>query len=206
MMGTSLSPRSRNDGDVVLSALVRSMPLGVLVVGSDGAITIANAHADAIFRARALELVGLEACDLLPELDAGVMGTEYEGTGRRLDGGDVLLRFRLQWVPVQDRRERVIYFCEASATALAGSRQPWHEELLNGTDLITEVDLDGRFLHVNHAAEHILGVAAHECVGMSGFDFIHPDDRDETVGHFAAWLNEGSSSTTLENRQIARSG
>jgi two-component system cell cycle sensor histidine kinase/response regulator CckA len=82
-----------------------------------------------------------------------------------------------------------------------------YRELIEGTsDLVTQVDAEGRFLYVNHNAETFFGCPAAACVGRSAFDFVHPDDRAKTKTAFKGWVRNGISSTTYENRSISLNG
>ncbi len=82
-----------------------------------------------------------------------------------------------------------------------------YRELVEGTEnLITRVDAQGRFTFVNSAARRVFGLAPDECLGLSAFDFIHPEDREFTRRSFERWRERGESSATIENRQVSRTG
>jgi PAS domain S-box-containing protein len=81
-----------------------------------------------------------------------------------------------------------------------------YSEIVEGTDnLITEVDVEGRFVFVNEAARKVFGLPPKACIGRSAFDFIHPDDRGKTYQSFLQWIEDKKSSVTFENRQVSRS-
>jgi len=86
--------------------------------------------------------------------------------------------------------------------ALKESQQRYREFVEGTDDLITRVDAEGRFIYVNHVAEKILGISRKKCIGMSAFDFIHPDDRERTQTEFAGWIRNRLRSITIENRQV----
>lgn len=73
-------------------------------------------------------------------------------------------------------------------------------------DLITQVDLNGTFLYVNSSSTKYLGVPPEQCIGLSAFDFIHPEDQEVTQNAFSEWLESDQKVFTFENRQIHRSG
>ena len=80
-----------------------------------------------------------------------------------------------------------------------------YREIIEGTDnLVTEVDSGGRFTFVNGASIEVFGLPPGECLGFLAFDFIHEDDREETLKNFSHWLKEKPSSATFENRQVNR--
>lgn len=80
-------------------------------------------------------------------------------------------------------------------------------EFVEGTDdLLTRVDLQGRFTYVNPASYRIFGLSPEECLGRSHLDFVHPDDRDRTRATFVAWTQGRMPGTWLENRQVSITG
>ena len=89
---------------------------------------------------------------------------------------------------------------------LRESRKQYHDLVERTTDLITRVDTEGRLLFVNHAAREVYGLAPQECIGRSAFDFIHPEDREETVASFGSWLENREEAFIHENRQVAVDG
>ena len=79
--------------------------------------------------------------------------------------------------------------------------------MVEGTsDLVTRVDGDGRFVYVNQAAEKILGVKPKACMGLSAFEFVHPEDRKKTQEWFDDCVHRQVASATIENRQVSRTG
>lgn len=78
-----------------------------------------------------------------------------------------------------------------------------YRSLVEGiSDLITHVDQDGKFIFVNHMSKQILGLLPNDCVGLSAFQFVHPEDRQKTED----WFNENTARKTqqavIENRQV----
>jgi len=73
-------------------------------------------------------------------------------------------------------------------------------------DLVTRVDGNGCLTYVNARARDVFGLEAHDCLGLSAFDFIHPDDREATVTKFRASIEQRLDSAEFENRQVSRSG
>ncbi len=82
-----------------------------------------------------------------------------------------------------------------------------YREFVEGTsDLITQVDRQGRFLFVNHSAERIYGLSPEECLGLKALAFVHPEDREETRRHFHNWVRNRTANVNHENRQMGRHG
>ncbi len=79
--------------------------------------------------------------------------------------------------------------------------------LVEGTEsFVTRVDTDGVLLYVNKAAERVYGLNAAECIGLSAFEFVHPDDQTHTREAFEEWLRMKTQRVTIENRQVSRTG
>ncbi|MCG3177964.1 MAG: Sensor histidine kinase RcsC [Phycisphaerae bacterium] len=86
-------------------------------------------------------------------------------------------------------------------------REQQYRDLLESTNfLITQVDRDGRFIYVNAAARSVFGLEPRDMIGQSAFDFVHPDDREQTRREFESWIRDRRSHLTFENRQIGTDG
>ena len=90
--------------------------------------------------------------------------------------------------------------------ALLKSESRYRNLVETTQDLITGVDAEGRFTFVNQMSQTYLGLAPEACVGLSAFDFVHPDDLERTRTSFAEWLGSGEPTLRFENRQVSRSG
>ena len=78
-----------------------------------------------------------------------------------------------------------------------------YRELVEGTsDLITHTDNDGNITFANRVSEKIFGFSPEECVGMSAFQFIHPDDRARTREWFDKCVAQKKQQANIENRQV----
>ena len=82
-----------------------------------------------------------------------------------------------------------------------------YREVVEGTDdLITQVDGDGNFTFVNHRAATYFGMSPADCVGLSAFTFVHPEDRERTNTWFVRCLEDRIRSDSIENRLLSRRG
>ena len=86
--------------------------------------------------------------------------------------------------------------------ALKKSEEKYREFVEGTEDLITQVNREGRFTFVNDKAEKIFGLGKDKCIGLSAFDFVHPDDRERTIAAFDQWFRNRMTNTTFENRQV----
>jgi len=83
---------------------------------------------------------------------------------------------------------------------LLASEAKYREFVEGSSDLITQVDQQGRFTFVNHTAEDILGCTPQDCIGKSAFEFIHPEDRQDTEAWFQEVIAKKLERTSFENR------
>lgn len=72
-------------------------------------------------------------------------------------------------------------------------------------DLLCIAGMDGYFKRVNPAFARILGYSGDELLGQPFVDFIHPDDRTETLREVSK-LTEGSPTLAFENRYRCKDG
>ena len=90
--------------------------------------------------------------------------------------------------------------------ALRQSQEHYSNLVENTPDLITSVDAEGRFVFVNGSARTFCGLEPQECIGLSAFDFVHPQDRQHTQNAFRQWSQSSEGTLNFENRQVSRSG
>jgi diguanylate cyclase (GGDEF)-like protein/PAS domain S-box-containing protein len=64
----------------------------------------------------------------------------------------------------------------ATKRSLSRTQVLYHIVLENVQDLISLVDLEGRYVYVSRSHEQVLGYAPEELIGRSGLVLIHPDD------------------------------
>lgn len=207
--------------------LLESAPDAIVIVDRDGAIRIVNGQAERLFGYERAEMIGERVELLVPErlrelhvrhragyttdLRARPMGIGMDLLARRKDGSEFPVEISLSpmWADegllitsvIRDISER-----NQAELALRESERRFREFVEGTDDLVVRVDPDNRFLYVNHTAERVFGFSPVECVGLSAFDFVHPEDRERTEAAFASWVAEGAASATLENRQLGRDG
>jgi PAS domain S-box-containing protein len=73
------------------------------------------------------------------------------------------------------------------------------------SDPIVVASFDGYFTRVNPATERLLGFTERELLARPYLDFVHPDDRERTVGEAAA-IAQGKATLSFENRFVHKDG
>ena len=66
--------------------------------------------------------------------------------------------------------------------------------------MISVVDADGRFQYQSPSLERILGYAPEETIGDTAWEYIHPDDREDTIEIFEAWMASAEAEGSIEYR------
>jgi two-component system, sensor histidine kinase and response regulator len=72
-------------------------------------------------------------------------------------------------------------------------------------DLLCIANFDGYFLRLNPAWERTLGIPREELLAKPWLDFVHPDDREATIGARSTIVND-SELTAFENRYRCADG
>ena len=72
-------------------------------------------------------------------------------------------------------------------------------------DMLCVLDFNGRFRRLNAAWEKTLGFTRDELMARPFIDFVHPDDRDRTLGQNRE-VRGGSQARLFENRYLCKDG
>lgn len=73
-------------------------------------------------------------------------------------------------------------------------------------DIFCIADIDGHFRLINPAAERILGYTREELYERPFMEFIHPDDRENTLQVIRERLAHGATVVNFQNRYICKDG
>ena len=77
----------------------------------------------------------------------------------------------------------------------------WYQTLIEQVDdLITVVDTDGTITYVSPAVTRVLGYDPEELIGHEGYEFVHPEDREQNAEALETVLSNPSTSKTTEVR------
>jgi len=66
--------------------------------------------------------------------------------------------------------------------ALLHSEQRFKALVQEGSDLIGILDAAGNYIYISPTSTSILGITPEEFMGRNAFEFIHPDDKERTLG------------------------
>ena len=72
-------------------------------------------------------------------------------------------------------------------------------------DLLCQLDFSGYFKRLNPAWERTLGWSRAELMSRPFIEFVHPDDRERTLGQNAR-VREGGQALGFENRYLCKDG
>ncbi len=115
--------------------------------------------------------------------------------------------FRTRLTPITDA-DGSAHFLLGIAEDITTQKSAAEERRLffnHSLDLMCIANGDGKFEQVNPAFVSTLGYSAEELCSRPYFDFVHPDDIDETISA-SSKLNEGEVVVSFQNRYICRNG
>ena len=153
------------------------------------------------------ELNGIEAAGIIKsETDIAIIFISGYGEPEYIEKAKKIEPFGYVMKPFDEREVRafveIALHKKAMEEALRKSEEKYREFVEGTDDLITQVDGEGVFIYVNHAAEKIFGMRPDQCVGVSAFDFVHPEDREKTRKILVSCVRDRQDSITFENRQV----
>jgi PAS domain S-box-containing protein len=82
----------------------------------------------------------------------------------------------------------------------------FHALLEQSTDRLSIVDEEGRYQFVSPAMEHLMGHEPEALLGESGFEYVHPDDRERVREAFENVVENPDEIPTVEYRFQHRDG
>ncbi|HKG98023.1 MAG TPA: ATP-binding protein, partial [Pyrinomonadaceae bacterium] len=109
--------------------------------------------------------------------------------------------------PVRDHTGKLIGFSKVMRDMTERNRLTEERDrfFALSMDMLTIVNLDGRFQRVNPAFQTVLGFSEEELLAMSVFELVHPDDRPKTVNEYEK-LAAGEPTKSMDNRLRSKEG
>ncbi|HEY9672675.1 MAG TPA: PAS domain S-box protein [Waterburya sp.] len=132
-----------------------------------------------------------------------------------LGAGDQVVTIDFSLKPVKDETGQVVLLIpegrdisdrKQAEQALRESEQRFRATFDQAAVGIAHVDLQGRFLRINHKFCDLLGYTEGEMLAQSFQDITLPDDLDADVTHIRQLLSGEISMYSVEKRYISRSG
>ena len=90
--------------------------------------------------------------------------------------------------------------------ALAASEKRFRTWIENSSDIVTVLDARGIIQYESPAIQRLLGYEPRELLGKSGFDLVHPEDRDWLLAAFKENIHSSESTVSAEFRFRHRDG
>src|SRR5215213_5352734 len=202
----------RRAEDIYRKSIEDVKDYAIFMTDPDGVITNWNLGAQYILGYSEKEIVGKNASRFFTtedraraiprkELDtAAAEGrAEDERWHVRRDGS----RFWASGVvsPVRDQTGQIIGFSKVMRDMTERNRLTEERDrfFTLSMDMLSIVQLNGRFQRVNPAFQNVLGFSEEELLAMSLFELVHPDDRAETESGYKK-LSQGEPIRFMENR------
>ena len=208
----------RRTDDIYRKAIEDIRDYAIFMTDPDGLITNWNVGAEHILGYSEEEIIGKDVAKLFTPEDrakdipqkelstAALVGrAEDERWHMRRDGS----RFWASGVvtPVRDHTGKLIRFSKVMRDMTERNRLTEERDrfFALSMDMLTIVNLDGRFQRVNPAFQTVLGFSEEELLTMSLFELVHPDDRPKTVNEYEK-LAAGEPTKSMDNRLRSKEG
>ena len=202
-----------------ITTIWESMTDAYLTLDCDWRVVYTNSAATAIVR----QLVGLAPQEVLGKTHWDVfpwsVGNIVEQEYRRAVANRVAVHFEVLYEPTETWFEihaypstegLGIYFQDISerkrieAERIQAEQERDHFFNLS-LDMLAIASFEGNFLSLNPAWEQTLGFTAAELMAQPSLDWVHPDDRAETLTAMQG-LSEGQALIRFENRYRCKDG
>jgi len=203
--------------------ILEQMRAMVAELDGGGELTYVSASVEDILGYAPEELVGRRSFDWIHEEDVRDLRERFAEALSSGQPARALLRARHKsghfvWLEATGRTQRgpdgaariVALTRDASELVRAGEALRESEDRFralaeHASDLILELDPDGRYLYVNPGCAALLGVPPEALLGRSMFlapvaDRIHPEDRERVLRGFAALVKAGGGGGSAEYR------
>jgi PAS domain S-box-containing protein len=206
----------RRTEDVYRKAIEDMRDYAIFMIDPNGLITNWNIGAQLILGYTAEEIIGKNAAKIFTAEDRAKGAPQSElataaTTGRsdderwhvRRDGS----RFWASGIvsSVRDRNGELVGFSKVMRDMTERNRLTEERDrfFALSMDMLSVVQLDGKFQRVNPAFQRVLGFTEEELLAMDLFELIHPDDLAKTLEEYQN-LSAGKPVRFMENRLRAK--
>jgi diguanylate cyclase (GGDEF)-like protein/PAS domain S-box-containing protein len=121
-----------------------------------------------------------------------------EAIGNNLLGDPAVEGMVVSTRDVTDRRE--------AEAAMRASEARFRSLVQRSYDVIAVCDPEGTVLYVTPSVELVLGYKPEEIIGSSGYNFLHPADREELLASMGRLLSGESGQRAIEFRAVHKDG
>ena len=102
----------------------------------------------------------------------------------------------------------MFYSCTQSISNidLTKSEKKYRQFIEGTTNIVTQVDSDGKITFLNQKASILFEKPITECIGKIAYNFTHPDDHEQTKSKIDLCITNKVNNTIIENRQVSETG
>ena len=209
----TMSDRDTNSTDCrrdvqFFEGIVETVGVGVGVYGADGRFEHVNdAYAD-ILGADRETIEGRAVWEINPRIDQDRFDTYWasfvEGETRTTE---TIHEFDGHAVPVQtittcrEINGTSYHFGTVQDISERKEREERFQAFVEqSNDILSILNQDGTFEYQSPSVERILGYDSEEMIGDDGFEYVHPDDREEVRAEFEAAFSDPDAVSVVEYR------
>lgn len=201
-----------------LSSAVEQSADGVFVTGIDGIIEYVNPAFEAMTGYLRSEALGKTQRILMPgdrdeEMFKQMWSQVRSGetfrasvTNRRKDGNLIYVEQTI--TPVRDEAGTITYFVASlrDLTERKKTEERFRALVEHSSDALALLNQDGKVQYTGPSTSRILGYENEDFTGRMGFEFIHPEDRENARRTFAALVKRRGQIILLHYRMRHKNG
>ena len=218
---------NKSEAALRLNAIIETATDGIISIGEDGIIELANPAAACLFGYKAGELEGLSVNILMPSphsekhdgyiqqyLHTGkaeIIGIGREVMGKKKDGTLFPMRLSISEVPLEGRRTFTGIVHDLSSQkrveqALKEEKERAQRYLDVANTIIVAIGPNEEIQLLNHKGCEILGLDEQQAIGQNWFDLAIPGDNREEMRSIFQMLMKGRTIDYYENFIQTKSG
>jgi PAS domain S-box-containing protein len=213
------------ESEALFQAVLKILPVGLWVADAAGQLVFGNDKGKQIWAGK--QFVGIEQYGKYKGywLDNGKpLGPHDWGMARAIEKGEISIEEEIE-IECFDGTRKIIFNSALPLRRSDGSvsgaigvnqditerkqaefeREQYFKFFNTSTDLMCIADPNGCFKKINPACSQLLGYADTELLAKPFIEFVHPDDRQETLDEMARQIQRGFS-LKFENRYLCKDG
>jgi len=209
----TMSDRDTNSTDCrrdvqFFEGIVETVGIGIGVYGADGRFEYVNDSYADILGADSETIEGKAVWEINPRFDQDRFDTYWasfaEGETRTTE---TIHEFDGHAVPVRtittcrEVNETSYHFGTVQDISKGKEREERFQAFVEqSNDILTILNRDGTYQYQSPSVERILGYDSEEMIGDNGFEYVHPDDREEVRAEFEAAFSDPDAAPVVEYR------
>jgi PAS domain S-box-containing protein len=141
-----------------------------------------------------------ETREVLADIETGER-FRVEGRYQCKDGSTIPVEIQIRRLALSDGDEFLVSSRDITERKEREQELEWHEILIKESiDVPTVIDATGTITYISPSVRRVLGYEPDELLGKHGFEFQHPDDREDVANAIETLQSSPDSTQTVQVR------